>query len=53
MVSMNCCNTKCPHMVKNMSSQCVCALTACPFQTVETPPSSTVVLQRDEAERGE
>jgi hypothetical protein len=53
MVSTNCCNTKCPYMVKNMNSQCVCALTACPFQTVGTLPSSTVVLQQGETERRE
>lgn len=52
-MSMECCNTKCPYMVKNMSSQCVCALTACPFQAVGTPPGSTVVLQRDETGRRE
>lgn len=38
MVSMECCNTRCPYMVKNMSSQCVCALTACPFQKVGQQP---------------
>lgn len=52
-MSTNCCNTKCPYMVKNMSRQCVCALTACPFQAAWTQPSSTAVLQQVETERRE
>lgn len=52
-MSTNCCNTKCPYMVKNMSSQCVCTLTACPFQAAWTPPSSAAVSQRGEMERRE
>ena len=52
-MSMDCCNTKCPYMVKNMSSQCVCALTACPLQVGGTTPSSTIVLPRGETERRE
>lgn len=37
-MSVKCCNTQCPYMVKNMSSQCVCALTACSFQKVGQQP---------------
>lgn len=49
-MSTNCCNTICPYMVKNVSSQCVCALTAGPFRAVGAPLGSIAVSQRGEEE---